>query len=69
MLKTIKAKYKHGIFEPIEKVRLEEGTEVNISIFVEPEGQFSLIGMISDGRLTDEDIDEVIDEWNKPESQ
>jgi len=32
MLKTIKAKYKHGIFEPLEKVDLEDGSEVNITI-------------------------------------
>jgi predicted DNA-binding antitoxin AbrB/MazE fold protein len=32
MLNTIKAKYKNGVFEPLEKVDLEDGSEVNITI-------------------------------------
>jgi predicted DNA-binding antitoxin AbrB/MazE fold protein len=32
MLKTIRAKYKHGLFEPLEEVDLEEDSEVNITI-------------------------------------
>ncbi len=32
MLKTIKAKYKHGIFEPLERVNLKDGIEVNLTI-------------------------------------
>jgi predicted DNA-binding antitoxin AbrB/MazE fold protein len=32
MLKTIKAKYKHGIFEPSERVNLKDGIEVNLTI-------------------------------------
>jgi predicted DNA-binding antitoxin AbrB/MazE fold protein len=32
MLNTIKAKYKNGIFEPLEKVNLKDGTEVNLII-------------------------------------
>ena len=31
------------------------------------EGQFSLMGIINDGRVTDEDIEEVISEWSKSE--
>ncbi len=30
-------------------------------------GQFSLMGIIRDCRITDKDIEEVIGEWNKPE--
>ena len=33
MLRTIRAKYKHGIFEPLEKIDLEENSEVNITIY------------------------------------
>jgi predicted DNA-binding antitoxin AbrB/MazE fold protein len=32
MLKIIKAKYKHGLFEPLEKVNLRDGMEVNLVI-------------------------------------
>ncbi len=31
MLKTIKAKFKNGIFEPLEKVNLTDGTEAHIT--------------------------------------
>ncbi len=30
--------------------------------------QFSLMGIIRDGRITDEDIEEVVAEWNRTES-
>jgi len=33
MPKTIKAKYKNGIFEPLETVEIKDGTEINIMIF------------------------------------
>ena len=29
--------------------------------------QFSLMGIIRDGRITDEDIEEVVAEWNRTE--
>ncbi len=32
MLKIIKAKYNHGLFEPLEKVNLRDGMEVNLVI-------------------------------------
>jgi len=31
MLKTIKAKYKNGVFEPIEKINLTDGTEAHVT--------------------------------------
>ncbi len=31
MLKTIKAKFKNGVFEPLEKVNLSDGTEAHIT--------------------------------------
>ena len=31
------------------------------------EEEFSLMGIIRDGRVTDKDIEEVIREWSKPE--
>lgn len=33
MPKTIKAKYKNGIFEPLETIEIKDGTEINIMIF------------------------------------
>ncbi len=30
--------------------------------------QFSLMGIICDGRITDEDIEEAVAEWNRTES-
>lgn len=30
----IRAKFSHGVIEPLEKISLEEGTEVNITISV-----------------------------------
>ena len=32
MAKTIRAKFKRGVFEPLEKVELEEGKEVEVVI-------------------------------------
>jgi len=32
MLKTIKARYKNGIIEPLEKIELIDGSEINITI-------------------------------------
>ena len=32
MEKTIKAKFKKGIIEPLEKLELEEGSEISITI-------------------------------------
>lgn len=32
MIKIIRAKYKHGIFEPLDKVDIKEGSEVNVII-------------------------------------
>lgn len=33
MPKTIKAKYKNGIIEPLEIIEIKDGTEINIMIF------------------------------------
>ena len=33
MPKTIKAKYKNGIIEPLETIEIKDGTEINIMIF------------------------------------
>ena len=30
----IRAKFNHGVIEPLEKISLEEGTEINITISV-----------------------------------
>jgi predicted DNA-binding antitoxin AbrB/MazE fold protein len=32
MLKTIKVRYKHGLFEPLEKIDLKEDFEVTIAL-------------------------------------
>ncbi|MBF0338195.1 MAG: antitoxin family protein [Nitrospirae bacterium] len=32
MLTTIKARFIHGVFEPLDDIELQEGTEVNITI-------------------------------------
>ena len=32
MAKTIRAKFKRGVFEPLEKIELEEGKEVEVII-------------------------------------
>lgn len=32
MAKTIRAKFKRGVFEPLEKIELEEGKEVEVVI-------------------------------------
>lgn len=31
MLKTIKAKFKNGVFEPLKKLKLSDGTEAHIT--------------------------------------
>ncbi|MBM3211826.1 DUF104 domain-containing protein, partial [Candidatus Poribacteria bacterium] len=31
MLKTIKVKYKNGVFEPLEEVNLVDGTEAHVT--------------------------------------
>ncbi len=36
MEKTIKAKFKKGVIEPLEKLRLEEGEELNVTISTLP---------------------------------
>jgi len=33
MAKTIKARYKNGIIEPLETIEIKDGTEINIMIF------------------------------------
>jgi predicted DNA-binding antitoxin AbrB/MazE fold protein len=32
MLKTIKARYKNGVIEPLEEINIESGTEITITI-------------------------------------
>lgn len=32
MLKTIKARYRNGVIEPLEEIDLADGTEINITI-------------------------------------
>lgn len=41
----------------------------NASIKKAEKKHFSIVGIVCDGRVTDEDIDEVINEWNKTESR
>ncbi len=39
---TIRAKFSKGVIEPLEKLELEEGTEVNITLSVLPKTENSL---------------------------
>ena len=36
MLKTIKARYRNGVIEPLEKMDIEDGSEITIT-FLEPD--------------------------------
>jgi|GEM_PF-974466 len=55
----------------ISREDLEEFIEKSATIpkgyIIKPKNtrKFSIIGLINDTRITDEDIDEVVDEWNK----
>ncbi|MBM3211505.1 DUF104 domain-containing protein [Candidatus Poribacteria bacterium] len=65
MLKTIKAKYRNGVFEPLKKANLIDGTEVYIAFdsdSSEPEDEKLRLFLLSAGSWKDYLDESFLDE-------
>jgi predicted DNA-binding antitoxin AbrB/MazE fold protein len=60
MLKTIKARYRNGLIEPLEKININEGMEITITISEPPIREDGLDRSFGGWKgLIDADIDEM----------